>query len=849
MSINWKHEKLDMNQKTRPKSKIKWDKVDKDLYKAITDKEALKLQESIITDSLESQEVVERMNDILTTASQNSSGNKTIYQSRPKLKVWNSDIKNALKEKTDYVQRMAKKDINVNGATYSGDKVIEGFKEHFCTLSTLKEEAFSNPEYHSQVEMEISNICKLVDQETIRPVIENDVRKAISTINRNKSADYHNITIEHFIYAGDNILSALTQLINIIFLEGDIPTILKIGLLSPVFKNKGSKNDALNYRGITILPVESKIIEAIIRDRVQPKVQKVQNPTQRGFTKGSSPMNAALPVEEMYRILPEKKQNGYLVLLDAKAAFDTVVHSHLFRRVYHAGIQDRTWTIIRSLHQNAESSIKWSGKTSERFTVGMGVRQGGILSTDLYKLYINPLLDHFQNTTYGMTIGNVNTNNTGCADDIAILSMQPADAQIMVNMALDFANSEGYQLQPKKSVVIKISGNSNNTKMEEDNLMMGNTPMPNVEQATHLGIIRTTTRKNNIQSNTNENITKARRSAYSLLGAGFHGHNGLDPESLLHIYKTYILPVLLYGMELLTPSGKPLEQLEIFQKRMLKQILSLPTRCPDPAVYILTGILPVEAQIHIKTLTFFNNICHQSEESTEKKLARRQLTVCSEDSNSWFIHVNKLLRLYDLSEANTYLANPTKKTQWITLIKNAVMKYWSIKTVQISELYLGLKYLSSQNLIKGKLHPILQHKSQSALDNSRIPTRLRLITGTYVLQTKRIQFYRQETDPTCLLCGLQEETLEHFVMQCEKLQSVRAVILKEVNDIWQNEMNNTIRFHDLDITTQMQLLLDSAKLINLNRHNSASVARMENHSRNLFFKLHIKRNVLLDEKT
>jgi hypothetical protein len=27
------------------------------------------------------------------------------------------------------------------------------------------------------------------------------------------------------------------------------------------------------------------------------------------------------------------------------------------------------------------------------FKVGMGVRQGGILSTDLYKLYINPLLD------------------------------------------------------------------------------------------------------------------------------------------------------------------------------------------------------------------------------------------------------------------------------------------------------------------------------------------------------------------------------------------------------------------------------------------------------------------------
>jgi hypothetical protein len=97
-----------------------------------------------------------------------------------------------------------------------------------------------------------------------------------------------------------------------------------------------------------------------------------------------------------------------------------------------------------------------------------------------------------------------------------------------------------------------------------------------------------------------ENIAKARRSAYSLFGCGFHGHNGLDPESLLHIYKTYITPVLLYGMELLLPSSKPLEQLELFQKRILKQILSLPMSCPDPAVYILTGILPIEAQIHIK---------------------------------------------------------------------------------------------------------------------------------------------------------------------------------------------------------------------------------------------------------
>jgi hypothetical protein len=47
-----------------------------------------------------------------------------------------------------------------------------------------------------------------------------------------------------------------------------------------------------------------------------------------------------------------------------------------------------------------------------------------------------------------------------------------------------------------------------------------------------------------------QNITKARRTAYSLLSAGFHGVNGLDPMTSLSLYKTYIQPVLTYGLEI-----------------------------------------------------------------------------------------------------------------------------------------------------------------------------------------------------------------------------------------------------------------------------------------------------------
>ena len=53
-------------------------------------------------------------------------------------------------------------------------------------------------------------------------------------------------------------------------------------------------------------------------------------------------------------------------------------------------------------------------------------------------------------------------------------------------------------------------------------------------------------------------------------------------------------------MELITPKGLALELLEKFQKKILKQLLSVPPNTPDPAIYILSGILPIEAQIHKK---------------------------------------------------------------------------------------------------------------------------------------------------------------------------------------------------------------------------------------------------------
>ena len=99
------------------------------------------------------------------------------------------------------------------------------------------------------------------------------------------------------------------------------------------------------------------------------------------------------------------------------------------------------------------------------------------------------------------------------------------------------------------------------------------------------------------------------------MSAGFHGENGLDPITCVNLYRTFILPILTYGLEVLLPNQSSIKKLEQFQKQLLKRILSVPQNTPDTAVYILSGLIPIQEQVQWKAFTLFNNICRQDDSS------------------------------------------------------------------------------------------------------------------------------------------------------------------------------------------------------------------------------------------
>ncbi|CAC5420234.1 unnamed protein product [Mytilus coruscus] len=435
-------------------------------------------------------------------------------------------------------------DLHVSDKTYENEEVINGWHNHFKTLAEPIQNSTYDSKHQKLCDVDYQVIKYLCNQASPRIVIKSELIEAIKSINTGKSEDIFGLSIEHILNAGDDFTDFLLYLVNIIIHDKLIPEIIKLGLLSPIFKNKGSKNDCKNYRGIVVLPILCKIIEYIARIDFRPILLEKQSPLQRGFTPNTSPLNAAIIFEEIYREYTDCNSPFYIALLDAKSAFDVVIINMLMRKLFLLDIDPATWSIIDELHKNTSCSIKWKNQLSQEFKVYQGVKQGGLLSADLYKLYIEDLLSLYENSTLGCKIGNININAVACADDIALLSDNPYDLQILVNHALQYSQLHYYTLQPQKSVIIQVENKAKKTANHNWNFNLDNKEMPNLDKSTHLGIIRSTTKSKSDTFNIEQNITKARRTAYSLLSAGFHGNNGLDPITSVSIYKAYIQPVL-----------------------------------------------------------------------------------------------------------------------------------------------------------------------------------------------------------------------------------------------------------------------------------------------------------------
>ncbi|CAG2258151.1 unnamed protein product [Mytilus edulis] len=91
----------------------------------------------------------------------------------------------------------------------------------------------------------------------------------------------------------------------------------------------------------------------------------------------------------------------------------------------------------------------------------------------------------------------------------------------------------------------------------------------------------------------------------------------------------------------------------------------------------------------------------------------------------------------------------------------------------------SLKYLSF--IYKpGQCHPIANTNTMNSREIIRIPTKLKIATVSYILQTIRAKFINNTELSICKLCNETEETLPHFLLTCKSLEDIRKPILEDL---------------------------------------------------------------------
>ena len=74
-------------------------------------------------------------------------------------------------------------------------------------------------------------------------------------------------------------------------------------------------------------------------------------------------------------------------------------------------------------------------------------------------------------------------------------------------------------------------------------------------------------------------------------------------------------------------------------------------------------------------------------------------------------------------------------------------------------------------------------KGDPIRETQKLLVKLKLLTDTYIRQSKRVNFSETEKSSLCKLCNTEIEDLEYFLLNCEILESVRNRILDCIDQL------------------------------------------------------------------
>jgi hypothetical protein len=674
--------------------------------------------------------------------------------------------------------------LTVGDKMYLGDNVKDGFFDSISQLKSRDSESLSASPTFSNFSALFSNILEVCKHgPLIPPISESESFRLIQRMKQTVN-DVFGITVNHYAYAGPSGWKHFNLLLNILLSDINNTTIEEVNTVHACILFKGHKKDKTSdrsYRTISSCPIVAKALDLYIRDLHIDDWNLNQAESQFQGEGSCHELAAVLLTETIQHSLFSLKLPIFILYLDAQSAFDVVLRELLIKNLYFScNTNGHSIHYINNRLGYRRTFIDWEGNLMGPIDDEAGLEQGGVSSSDFYKIYGKEQLTTAQDSSLGVKIGNETISGIGLADDTALLSNDIHKLNLLLKLTEEFCKrfhvklcASKTKLQVYHTMDMQILVNY---AMETNPLHIDGKKINFASTAEHVGLLRSSAGNHLTLL---DRITAHNKALGAVLHTGMaRGHRG-NPAASLHVEKMYGAPVYLSGLPALVLSKPEQSMISQHSKETMSNLQRLLPCTPRSVVCFLGGDLPGEALLHTRQLTLFGMLSRLPDNILNKVAASLLRSPLS--TKSWFHQIRSLCARYLLPDPLHLLDDPLPKAAFKLIVKKQVLNYWEeiLRSEAENPRYSSLGFFKPRYMSLSSPHPLWTTAGSSPAKVSMATVQAQMISGRYRSESL-CRHWSKNKQGFCLLspgCSTTVEDLPHILKHCSGLAPVREKLV------------------------------------------------------------------------
>jgi len=284
------------------------------------------------------------------------------------------------------------------------------------------------------------------------------VECTIAKMKRGKAAGLDGICVEHLLFSHPVLPCIFAKLFNLMITHSHVPDSFGMSYTVPILKANcnmyGKPLTVDDFRGISISPVLSKVLEHCILDRYGDFF--VTSNHQFGFKKHSSCAHAIYITRCVVDYYTTHGSTVNLCAIDLSKAFDKMNHHGLFIRLMERKIPANLLSLLENWFSIGITCVKLGNLFSRFFDLKCGIRQGGVLSPTLFAVYIDSLVDKVSASKIGCYVKWTCISILLYADDILLIAPSLTALQQILLICEAEIEAMDMSINVKKSYCLRI---------------------------------------------------------------------------------------------------------------------------------------------------------------------------------------------------------------------------------------------------------------------------------------------------------------------------------------------------------------------------------------------------------